>query len=228
MKNKQHRELLNQHHPSTIIDKLAPYVTDRRKQRIEAVLDGRLQRIQLALESPTDMHNAMAAVRTCEALGVGTIHIISPEGEATGARTISQGAMFWVDIIIHNDLAAFLAFISEQNLQLGGAVMEEGLALHQVAIEQPLCLMLGNEQRGLSAAAKTACDFLYHIPMHGMSESLNLSVSAAISLYDTTSRKRQALQQNGDLSTAEKIQWRANYYLNSVNARLIDGLLSSS
>ncbi len=219
-------QLIEKHGSETLIDVLGPYVTDNRKERINTVLNGRLRTIQLAMEAPSDLHNALAAVRSSEALGISTVHIICPEGDATAERTITQGAIYWVDVIYHDSLDDFLSVIKKEGFLLAGGAVTATEGLSSVAIEKPLCIILGNEQRGLTQAAQDACDIHYKIPMYGMTESFNLSVSAAISLYDTTNRKRAALQNDSDLNVAQRQQLQARYYLNSLAPRLITGLLN--
>ena len=226
MKNTELQAILDHHSPEAIIDALEPFVTPRRKGRIEHVLKGRLNGIQLAIEAPSDINNALAAVRTCEAMGVSNIHLITPEGDAGAIRAVTQGAFYWVNIHTYPSFEAFSASLRQTPSQLAGAKMEAPLQLQDIPINNPLCLMMGNEQRGLSKQAQEDCDMLYSIPMVGMSESLNLSVSAAISLYDTTQRKRLALGRQSDLSETERSQMQAKYYLRSVSPRLIKALLS--
>lgn len=220
--------LSEQYDPTTIIETLEPYVTARRQQRIKSVLDSRLQSIQLAIEAPSDINNALAAVRSSEALGISTVHIIEPEGDARSARTITQGAIYWVDVIYHDSLADFLSIIQSQSIILAGGTVNATEPLSNVPVEQPLCIMMGNEQRGLSPEAEKACDIRYTIPMFGMSESLNLSVSAAISLYDTTQRKRQQLKANGDLTPSEYTRLKSKHYLRSVDQRTAATLLKTT
>ena len=208
-----------------VVETLEPFVSESRKQRINAVIDSRLHSIQLAIECPSDINNALAAVRTCEAMGIGHIHIINPEGHATSIRPVTQGAFYWVDLHFHQSLSAFLTELRKTPVLLAGGSLRATHGIAGTAIDQPLCIIVGNEQRGLSPEAENACDIRYKIPMYGMTESLNLSVSAAISLYDTTTRKRQQLAADGDLNSAEKQTLRAKYYLHSVNQRIVDGLL---
>ena len=106
--------------------------------------------------------------------------------------------------------------------------MQADVNISDVPVNNPICLMIGNENRGLSTQAQDACDLTYRIPMHGMSESLNLSVSAAISLYDTTQRKRALLNNAHDLSPTQQLNLRAHYYLHSVNHNTVDILFKWS
>lgn len=227
MNDKQQYQLIKKYSAQTIIETLEPFVSDLRKQRIEQVVASRLNSIQLAIEAPSDLNNALATIRTAEALGITNVYITNPEYEATHTRKITQGAFYWAEVSYYSAWAEFLNHIKTQKIILVGATVSSSNELSQIPIDQPICLLMGNEHRGLTQIAQNSCDFLYHIPMYGMTESLNLSVAAAMSLYDTTSRKRKALLHSGDLNEAEKLWLRARYFLNSVSDRLAINLLKS-
>ncbi|MDF1653642.1 MAG: RNA methyltransferase [Coxiellaceae bacterium] len=220
MKDISYKDILDNHPSADIIEKLTPFVSDTRKSRIADVIAGRLASIQLAIEAPSDINNALAAVRSAESLGVSQVHLICPEGDAVAAKPITQGAFYWVSIHYHDNLKAFLDYCKNEGLLIAGGTVTATQPLHQVPVDKPLCILIGNESRGLSDAAVSACDIEYKIPMVGMSESLNLSVSAALSMYDTTQRKRQLLNGNSDLSIEQQQALQALYYLNSANARM--------
>lgn len=209
-----------------VVRALRPYLTPARMARIERVLEGRVDGVHVAMESPSDPHNAAAVVRTAEAMGVLGVHVIAAEGDALHKKATTQGAYHWVETRHHLDLDDFLSQMKGR-VVLAGAWMGAALRVEELPLDRPLCLLLGNEQRGLSAAAREACDLGFHIPMVGMSESLNLSVSAAIGLYTTLTRKR-AEGRSGDLSPGASARLRAKYYLRSVDPRLVSGLFDSS
>ena len=209
-----------------IIQRLVPYITKQRQQRIEQCLQQRIGDIHLALESIADIHNALATIRSCEAFGVVHIHLIAPEGSVKTSRRLTQGAHHWMCIHQHRDLIDFLAFATDEQLHIAGAMPQANTSISAIPIDQPICLLLGNEHRGLSHSAQQHCDFHYRIPMHGMTESFNLSVAAAISLYDVTSRKRELLHPaTGNLSLQEKKNLRANHYMHSLDQRIVQGIL---
>jgi tRNA (guanosine-2'-O-)-methyltransferase len=218
--------LVAEHGADRVTQALAPYVTEARRARIEQVLDGRMGSVHVAVEAPSDPHNAAAVVRTCEALGALEVHVIAAEARALHARAVTQGAFHWVRTQHHERLEGFLAKARAQRLRLYGACMDGTVPVTRIAVDEPLCLLFGNEQRGLSAAARRACDGLFHVPMVGMSESLNLSVAAAISLYEVMRRKR-AQGPASDLDAAQRGALRACYYLGSVDPRLVRGLLGA-
>ncbi|MCA9707211.1 MAG: RNA methyltransferase [Myxococcales bacterium] len=217
--------LVEAHGAPQVTEALQPFVTEARRARIEAVLDGRMASVHVAVEAPSDPHNAAAVVRSCEAMGALGVHVIAAEGRALHARATTQGSFHWVQTHHHGALAAFLAQVQREGRRLFGATMDGSLPVGRLPVDEPLCLLFGNEQRGLSPQARQACDGLFHVPMVGMSESLNLSVCAAISLYEVMRRKR-AQGPAGDLDPEQRAALRACYYLGSVDARLIRGLFS--
>lgn len=227
MKENSKNSLIQRHGSEQIIARLHPFISNRRQQRIEEVLNNRLLSIQVALEMPADIHNAFAVIRSCEIFGVAKVHIISPGKEITGIRAISKGALDWVEICFYEDFQQFFATMVTENCRLAGALPKAELHVNAIPLNEPVCLLLGNEHSGLSAQAKKACDWHFQIPMYGMTASLNLSVAAAISLYESTQRKRQLIQGQGDLSPNQRQEWQAYYYLNSVNKRLSQGLLKA-
>ncbi len=87
-------------------------------------------------------------------------------------------------------------------------------------MDQPLCLVFGNEQAGLSARARQDCELCFRIPMFGMAESLNLSVAAAIAVHALAERRRARLAAPGDLSPEELAERRARWYAKAVDPRL--------
>lgn len=227
MKAQEKQKIIQRVGAKAVVEVLDPYVTDARKGRIETVLNGRLNGIQLAIEAPSDINNALAAVRSSEALGISTVHIICPEGDARYARGITQGAIYWVEVKFYESLASFLDWATEEQMKLVGGTVTATTALADVPVTNPICIFLGNEKRGLSSEAVNACAIEYKIPMYGMTESFNLSVSAAISLYDTCNRRRALIGSDTDLTAIQRLGFQATYYLNSVEARLALALLKS-
>ena len=224
MKHITHKLVLETIAAGDIIQTLTPMVLAPRQTRIEEVLAKRLESIHLVFEAPADVHNAIAAVRSAEAFGVVNIHIIAPESKAIYSKTISQSSIYWVNVHYHDTLADYLATLPAARPLLAGAKMDGEIELAKLPVDRPLVLFFGNEHRGLSDAAIEACDTSYRIPMQGMSESLNLSVSASISLYDTTRRKHELLDGQCDLSDDTYESLKARYYLNSVSSRFLPKL----
>ncbi|HEX5660027.1 MAG TPA: RNA methyltransferase [Polyangiales bacterium] len=204
-------------------EQLGPWVSEERRTRIEHVLQGRLDALHVAVERPADPYNAAAIVRTAEAIGALHVHVVDSVEEALHARKTTQGSFHWLHTYHHASLDGLLA-LKLGGVRLCGAMMDGTHTLEELPIDQPLCLLFGNEGVGLSPEARGACDLTFRIPMYGMSESLNLSVSAALSLYEVARRMRAALGRPGDLVGERLMLERARYYARSVDARTLHAL----
>ena len=216
--------LIARHGAEEVLRRVAPYLTEPRVARIEAVLEGRLDGVHVAVERLEDPHNGAAVVRTAEALGVMHVHAIDVESGALHGSSTTQGAYYWVHTYHHADRDAFLAQLQARGVRLAGALMEGTRTVDELPVDRPLCVVFGNEKVGLSSELLAACDLTFRIPMVGMSESLNLSVSAAITLYQVTRARRAQLGAASDLGAEELSRLRARYYARSIEARLLDGL----
>ena len=108
MKKPIHQQIFDNNEPQFLIDLLTPYVSATRQQRIQTVIDGRLHNIQLAIECPADINNALAAIRTAEAMGLSTVHIITPEHTAASGINTTRGAIYWVEVKYYSSLKEFL------------------------------------------------------------------------------------------------------------------------
>jgi tRNA (guanosine-2'-O-)-methyltransferase len=219
-------ELIEAHGAARVIERVAPYLTAARIERIETVLRGRLDSLHVAVERPEDPHNAAAIVRTAEALGALHVHAIGAAHHALHAPSTTQGSYYWVHTYHHDEQSAFLSHVRGAGVCLAGATMQGTHTVEELPSDRPLCILFGNEKLGLSESMRAACDLTFRIPMVGMSESLNLSVSAAIVLYATARARRTHLGTEGDLTGTRLERMRARYYARSLESRMLDGLFS--
>jgi tRNA (guanosine-2'-O-)-methyltransferase len=218
-------ERLAQHYgAATMVERLRPFVSERRQARIEAVLSARLRSVEVAIENPYDPHNAAAVVRSAEALGVWAVHVIAASTGILRAEGTTTGTHNWIETRHHAGTEDFLAEFSQRadGMLLAGACVDATHMLDELPIDAPICLLFGNEHAGLSAAAQTACALRFRIPIYGFAESYNLSVAAALSLYSQTTRRRGDLGGSGrlgDLDDETAALERARWYLRSIDER---------
>lgn len=203
---------------------LAPFITDERRARIEHVLKGRVDSVRVGAERPEDPYNAAAIVRSAEALGALHVHVIDAPEDALHARKTTQGSFNWLHTYHHPSLPSLIDVLSARSVRLFGAAMDGAYAVDTLPVDAPLCLLFGNEGAGLSAEARAACHGTFHIPMYGMSESLNLSVSAALALRSVLARRRAFVGADSDLTGEALMRERARYYARSVDERTLHGL----
>lgn len=217
--------LIEEHGAARITELVRPFLSETRLSRIDELLASRVASVWVAIERPQDPHNAAAVVRTSEALGAMRVDVVSATEDALHARKTTQGAFHWMETHHHDSLEGFWGSFDRDAVTVAGAIMDGEHELSTLPVDRPLCMMLGNESDGLSKAALEACDTTFRIPMFGMSESLNLSVTAALSLYDVLGRRRALLGRAGDLAGTKLERERARCYCRSVEQRLVEALL---
>lgn len=202
--------------PELVVRAVAPVLSDGRRRRIERVLRHRLLSVTVVLENLHDPHNGAAAVRTCEALGLHHIHVVEGVEPFAFSRKVSVNAHKWLAIYRHATVESALGFLQRAGFCCWAAMPPplQAPALDRlgVEVERPVALVFGNEHRGLTGPARSQCDACFSIPMHGFSESLNLSVSVAVTLGEVVRRRRAQLGRPGDLPPRAAAQLRAAYY----------------
>ena len=207
-----------------VVAGIAPFLSAARVSAIERVVAARLASIHVAVECPEDPYNAAALVRTAEALGILHVHVVGVEHGALHARRTTQGSFNWLHTRHHVELDSLLELVRERGVRLYGASMDAACAVEELPVDAPFCLLFGNEATGLSPAARAACERSFRIPMVGMSESLNLSVSAAIAMYVTSAARRRFLGRASDLDPEAALRETARYFARSVDLRLLQAL----
>ncbi len=177
---------------------LKKFVTPARQEKILHLLPQRTRHVAAVLEDVSQSHNAAAVLRSCEALGVQNVYAIEQHHPLELKQKISQGAAKWLTLIrfSHQEymdpLTACISTLKEQQYTVIGTSPHATKTLQQVAITGKVALMFGTEETGLSSAAIAACDDLIALPQYGFVESLNVSVCAALCLYDLTTRLRSS------------------------------------
>lgn len=198
--------LVDQYGAENLLAVLHSHFTERRQQLVKEQAKKRLSSVQVAMEAPCDLHNVLAASRSCEAFGLRTLHVVAPEGKRPRNRKTARGAHRWIEVRRHVDLTKFMHRTDPLPWRYAASSASAELTVEELPVDQPLCLLFGNEERGLSETALSQCHFTYRIPMSGMAESLNLSVSVALSAYEVAKRRRLYLNASGDLTATEQQQ----------------------
>ncbi len=184
----------------------------RRWARLEAVLAQRLGAVRVVVENLYHPHNMSAVLRTAEALGIQHVHVVDEPGHFEVSRRISMGAHKWLTVHRHREFGACADELTGAGFRLYAALLDPGaVALEEVPVAEPVALVLGNEKDGVSPAARARCHGAYTIPMAGFVQSLNVSVAAAVSLYDVTRRARAERPDGGLLAPAERAEVLARW-----------------
>jgi tRNA (guanosine-2'-O-)-methyltransferase len=188
------------HDPARVIRLLEPLVLPRRCERIKAVIDARLASVTVVFDAPHDPFNGAAVVRSCEVFGVQTVHVVERRERFLTASSVARGAQKWVDVVVHRTATGAIDAMRAGGMKLVGAHPAGELLPGDLAQIPRFGLVLGNERDGITDELEAACDHRVRVPMRGFSDSLNVSVTAAI-LLEHAVRAR-----SGDLSDLDRLR----------------------
>jgi 23S rRNA (guanosine2251-2'-O)-methyltransferase len=145
----------------------------------------------LVLDHVQDPHNLGACLRTADAAGVHGV--IITKDNATGITPtvckVASGAAETVPVYQVTNLARTLRWMKEQNIWIIGSTGEAERTIFETDLNIPLALVMGAEGTGMRHLTQQHCDFLVKIPMYGQVESLNVSVAAAVMIYEVLRQK---------------------------------------
>jgi tRNA (guanosine-2'-O-)-methyltransferase len=177
---------------------LRPYVTDNKMQVFEACLAQRTRYVTMVLEDIFQPQNASAVLRSCDCFGIQDVHVIENDHAYDVNPKVVHGASKWLHIhkYYEEDFNSerCLEALKEKGYRLvATSPRADSIPIHDFPLDRPIALMMGTEKRGLSDYAFGMADGLVTIPMYGFTESLNISVSAAICLQNLTHRLRESV-----------------------------------
>jgi tRNA (guanosine-2'-O-)-methyltransferase len=165
-------------------------MTPERERRLEENIRKTQTNLCVVLENVRDKHNVGAVMRSCDAVGVRDLHLIhtmralKKESVLHGFRAASA-AQQWVNIHVwHSVEACFLRLRQIYPHIYATHLSTDSKSLYELDLVQPTALVFGNEQKGISKETLEHCTGNFTIPMHGFTQSLNISVACAVSLYE--------------------------------------------
>ena len=169
-------------------------LTENRKKKIITVLSKRQPNLTIVLENIWDPHNVSAILRTCDAVGVGEVYLIYNKAKFPRlGKKSSASALKWMKINKFTTVKDCYRALKKKGFKIYATHMgERAKDLYKLKLTGKVALVLGNEHEGLSAEAYKRADVNFLIPMVGMVQSLNVSVSAAICLYEAMRQKIKA------------------------------------
>ena len=191
-------------------------LTENRKERFLNVLKNRTRHFTVAVEDVFQMHNTSAVMRSCEVFGIQELNIIEQRFGKRIDKEIAMGAQKWVDINAFDSITGCLDNLQSRGYQIIATTPhEDDCLLEDFDISKPSALFFGTERDGLSEEIIKRADGSLKIPMVGFTESLNISVSAAIIIQNLTERLRKSNIQ-WQLSENELIEKRLQWAKNSI------------
>lgn len=153
------------------------------------------------LEDIHDPHNAAAILRTCDGLSIQDVYFIFSQEKPYNPRRIgkasSSSANKWLTFYIYRSVEKCLRDLKKADYRICATILDPKAKniLTANLVDKKLALVVGNEHRGISTEAAKLADTLLYFPMQGFVESFNVSVSAALFLYEIIRQRNQQKEQ---------------------------------
>ncbi len=202
---------------------LRPLMTQGRFERLEKCLDRRTKWITVVLADLYHEHNMSAVVRSCEAFGIQELHVIELSNPFRPNPGVALGAEQWITIKRYSKISICFDSLRRLGYKILCAdpprhAKDFSYLLSEIPLaDGPVALVFGRERDGLHPEARRLCDGRFYIPMVGLTESLNVSVTVGISLYQLRRfLEEQVEPEKWRLSQAERLELLDLWALRSV------------
>lgn len=202
---------------------LEEFISEKRIERFNDILSHRTNFITVAVEDVFQMHNTSAVIRSCESFGIQQAHLIEGKYGQRLDEEIAMGAQKWVDVKRYKNSNEAVDVLKNKGYKIvATSPHADSSLLQDYELDGKMALFFGTENKGLSDYVLENADAYLKIPMVGFTESLNISVSAAIILQHLTSKLKSS---NFDwkLTQAEMMEKRLDWTKKSIKS--IDDIL---
>lgn len=180
-----------------LLEFLETMITENRKRKFGEIVANRTRYITIVLEDIFQPHNASAVLRTCDCFGIQDVHIVENRNKYEVNPDVALGASKWLSLHKYNTSENNTADCLNQLKNSGYQIIattphQDGHTPQSLPLDEKIALVFGTELDGLTKTAISLADGFVKIPMVGFTESLNISVSAAIFLHTLTGRLRNS------------------------------------
>ncbi|WP_035244220.1 TrmH family RNA methyltransferase [Desulfonatronovibrio hydrogenovorans] len=182
--------------------------TSQRVERVRKVLGQRQKDLTLVINNIHDPHNVSAILRSCDAFGVAAVHLLYTRNTfpVLGKKS-SASAKKWVERVNHPCVPSLVESLSSQGMNLiRTGFSKTAIAVHEWDFTRPTAVVLGNEHSGVEKDLQKVVDQEIYIPMLGMVQSLNVSVAAAIILYEAYRQRNRVGFNSGSYFSQEELE----------------------
>ncbi len=199
-----------------LLEHLETYITEHRKTRFESILSQRTKFYTVATEDVYQLHNTSAVLRSCDVFGIQEVNVVEERNVKSIDREIAMGAQKWVDLNRYHTVNNCIQDLKQNGYQIVATTPHTNdCALHEFDFTKKSCFFFGKETDGLSQDVLDAADCYLKIPMVGFTESLNISVSAAIILQHVTTKLKQS-SINWQLTEEELLEKRLDWVTKTI------------
>lgn len=171
---------------------LSELYSENKRDLFDRLVQNRTRHICVMLEDIYQSHNASAVLRSCDCFGVQDVHVVEQHNRFNPNSEVAMGSNKWVDVYKYrHTLEAYDALRARGYQVIATTPHENDTMIDSLDITRPTALVFGTELTGLTPEAIDHADGYVKIPMYGFTESFNISVSAALSLFCITEKMRR-------------------------------------
>ena len=200
-----------------LYDALGEFYSERRKQLFDQLVLNRTRHICVMVEDIYQSHNASAVLRSCDCFGVQDIHVVERHNRFNPNSEVAMGSDKWLDVFKYKHTLEAYDTLRRQGYQIIATTPHENdMMIDAIDITRPTVLVFGTELTGLTLEAIDHADGYAKIPMYGFTESYNISVSAALSLFSVTERMRKDPQLHWQLSNDEQLELKLRWSIQTI------------
>ncbi len=193
-------------------------MTDKRLNRITKVVNSRQKGLTVVLENVHDPHNVSAVLRTAESVGIDKVYLIyNTDKYPRISKVSSASAKKWVDVEKFSSVKDCYKKLRSEKFKIYTTHMWEddrkNVSLYSLDLTKNTALVFGNEHSGLSEEALALADKNFLIPMKGLIQSLNISVSVAVTLFEALRQRELKGMYDKSRYTKAELKSKLEYYL---------------
>lgn len=209
---------INRETKEQLLEYLFNFTTPERRKKFEDVMEFRTKYFTVVLENIFQPHNTSAVLRSCDCFGIQDVHIIEDKNRFELNKDIALGSSKWLNICRYKQTGKATEICLNNLKEKGYTIVatslhKDSVSIEELPVDKPIAIVFGTELTGLSDKAYDLADRYVKIPMYGFTESFNISVSAALTMFYLGDKIRKSSvhwQMNEDEQLSVMLQWVKN------------------
>ena len=202
---------------AALYEQATQFFSENKRALFNRLAPLRTRHISVVLEDIYQSHNASAVLRSCDCFGVQDVHVVEARNPFNPAGDVAVGSSKWVDYYRYNSIQDVYRNLHAKGYRIVATLPHENdTMIGDLDISQPTALVFGTELTGLTQEAIDGADAYVKIPMYGFTESFNISVCAALSLFSLTERMRRDTSLQWRLSDDDLLDLKLHWAMQAV------------
>lgn len=202
---------------TALYTRVSEFFSENKRVLFDRLAPLRTRHISVVLEDVFQSHNAAAVLRSCDCFGVQDVHVVEAHNPFNPAGDVAVGSSKWVDYYKHPSIREAYSYLRSQGYRIVATLPHENdQMIGDLDISQKTALVFGTELTGLTPEAVEGADAYVKVPMYGFTESFNISVCAALSLFSLTERMRASTHIDWRLSDDALLDLKLHWAMQAI------------